>query len=167
MIKKNPQATRGVHMPSLLKGAHVLIIDAPYYDDISQLLVAGATSVLSEYGVTYEHITVPGALEIPQALAAGVEARLAGKKQFDGAIATGCVIRGDTAHFDVVIRNSNDGLMDVALRGALPVGNAILTVDTMEQARSRAEGGASGKGGDAAVACLRLIELRRQFHGAR
>ena len=98
-------------------------------------------------------------------LAAAAAARAAGRTTFDGAVALGCVIRGETAHYDIVCNNANHWLMDVAMRQDVPVGNAILTVDTRAQAVARAEGGVRGKGGDAARACLRLIETKRAFWG--
>ena len=82
---------------------------------------------------------------------------------YEGALALGCVIRGETAHYDIVCNNANHWLMDVAINAMIPVGNAILTVETMEQAMERARGGRAGKGGDAARACLRLIEIQNQF----
>jgi 6,7-dimethyl-8-ribityllumazine synthase len=145
--------------------AHVLIIEGRFYEALADMLVDGAAAELSSRGATFERITVPGALEIPQVLAAAAAARAAGRYAFDGAIALGCVIRGETAHYDIVCNNANHWLMDVAVRQDVPVGNAILTVETEAQAIARAEGGATGKGGDAARACLKLIELKRGFWG--
>ena len=138
---------------------HILIIEARYYADIADELAAGAIAVIEANGATYERIVVPGALEIPQALMIAVETDF----EFDGVVATGCVIRGETAHYDVVVENTNPWLMSIATRESIPVGNAILTVDTREQALVRARGGADGKGGDAARACLRLMEIQRAF----
>jgi len=152
--------------------AHVLIIEARYYEDIADEMVAGAVTVLESHGATYERVAVPGALEIPQVLALAVDASGVGSldsmldgdpASFDGAIAIGCVIRGETSHYDIVCNNANHWLMHHATAAGLPVGNAILTVDTKEQALARARGGIEGKGGDAARACLRLIEVARQF----
>jgi 6,7-dimethyl-8-ribityllumazine synthase len=149
------------------QGAHILIIEAPYYEAISRELLAGATAELEARGASFERITVPGALEIPQALAQAVKAGLIGTDEitarFDGCIALGCVIRGETSHYDIVCNNANHWLMDVALRNAIPLGNAILTVDTEAQAKARAEGGREGKGGDAARACLAVVALERVF----
>lgn len=139
--------------------AHVLLIESRFHEDVAEALVAGAVAELEARGVTFERISVPGALEIPQVLAAAVEA----ETEMDGAIALGCVIRGETSHYDVVCHNANHWLMHVAVEYDVPVGNGILTVDTKEQAMARAEGGREGKGGDAARACLRLIEIRRKF----
>src|SRR5437868_815409 len=149
--------------------AHILIIESRYYEKVADALLEGAIAELAVSGATYEKITVPGALEIPQALSHAVAAGLIPAEQlgsrFDGAIVLGCVIRGETAHYDIVCNNANHWLMDVAVHKEVPVGNAILTVDTRAQALARAEGGIAGKGGDAARACLRLIETKRAFWG--
>jgi 6,7-dimethyl-8-ribityllumazine synthase len=149
------------------QGAHVLIIEAPYYQSISQELASGAIAELEARQATYERISVPGALEIPQALAQAVKAGLIGSDEsnarFDGCIALGCVIRGETSHYDIVCNNANHWLMQVAVANSIPVGNAILTVDTEAQALARARGGREGKGGDAVRACLALIALERVF----
>lgn len=147
--------------------AHVLIIEAKFYDGISEMLAEGAVAECASRGVTFERIAVPGSLEIPQVLAAAAAARGAGRTNFDGAIALGCVIRGETAHYDIVCNNANHWLMQVAMIQDVPVGNGILTVDTEAQAVARAEGGIKGKGGDAARACIRLIEVKRAFWGSQ
>ena len=150
-------------------GAHILIIEARFYEDIADEMAAGAIAELEARGCTFERVDVPGALEIPQVLVAGIEAGSfdapENGKPFDGALALGCVIRGETFHFEIVCNNANHWLMEAAVNCGIPVGNAILTVDTREQALERARGGRDGKGGDAARACLRLIEIRRQFAG--
>jgi 6,7-dimethyl-8-ribityllumazine synthase len=155
--------------PVSVAGARVLIIEAPYYEDVAKELAAGAIAELEASGATYERVQVHGALEIPQALWAYVEAgRIGlpgGKDRYHGALALGCVIRGETSHYDVVVNNSNHWLYQLAMERSIPVGNAILTVDTREQAMARASGGRAGKGGDAARACLSLIVVRRTLHG--
>ena len=147
----------------------VLIIEGRFYQPISDELAKGAIAELEAAGATYERIAVPGALEIPQVLAQAVAAGLipasAPSSRYAGAIALGCVIRGETSHYDVVCNNANHWLMDVSVRGHVPIGNGILTVDTEEQAMKRARGGRDGKGGDAARACLRLVEIGRQLQG--
>jgi 6,7-dimethyl-8-ribityllumazine synthase len=147
--------------------ARALIIEGRFYQEISDELAFGATAALSARGVTFDRIAVPGALEIPQVLAqaahSGLIPRTAQNARWDGVIVLGCVIRGETSHYDIVCNNANHWLMEVAIRHAIPVGNGILTVDTEEQALARARGGADGKGGDAARACLRIIELQRDF----
>lgn len=164
MVQKTSQAARDEKDASHIR-AHILFIEARFYEDIADMLIEGATAECVKRGVTFERIAVPGALEIPQALAAAAAARAVGRLTFDGAVALGCVIRGETAHYDIVCNNANHWLMDTAMRQEVPVGNAILTVDTRAQAVARAEGGIRGKGGDAARACLKLIDTKRAFWG--
>ncbi len=163
------QSTGGGGPTTAKLGAHLLIIEGRYYEDLADMMADGAIAVCEAHGCTYERVGVPGALEIPQVLAAAIEAgRFEGDGEtgsFDGAIAIGCVIRGETYHFEVVCDHSNHWLMETACTLGVPVGNAILTVDTKAQAMARAEGGVKGKGGDAARAVLRLIEVRRAFAG--
>ena len=147
--------------------ARFLIIEARFHEAIADELVAGAIAELEAHGATYDRVAVPGALEIPQVLAAAVSAGLipqsAPGSLYAGAIALGCVIRGDTYHFEIVANNANHWLMEFATRHGVPVGNGILTVDTTEQALERAKRGRDGKGGDAARACIALLTLTRQF----
>jgi 6,7-dimethyl-8-ribityllumazine synthase len=147
--------------------AHVLIVEARFYAKIADELAAGALAELAAAGATYERVTVPGALEIPQALGQAVVAGLipstAASARFDGAIALGCVIRGETTHYEIVCHNAHHWLMEVAIRHGVPVGNAILTVENEAQAMERAGGGRRGKGADAARACLSLIAHARAF----
>ena len=153
------------------KGHRFLIIEAPYYDDVAAALIEGAIAEFDAAGATYDRIEVPGALEIPQALGAAVKAGLmttaTSTAKYSGAIALGCVIRGETSHYDIVCNNANHWMMDIAMRDAIPIGNAILTVDTHAQAMVRASGGRKGKGADAARACLRLVELAAGFQQSR
>lgn len=162
MVVKTQQA-HADKKPAQKLSAHVLIIEARFYEAIADMLADGAVAECDTRGVTFERIVVPGALEIPQVLAAAGAARAAGGFAFDGAIVLGCVIRGETAHYDIVCNNANHWTMDAASRHDVPVGNGILTVENEAQAIARAEGGIKGKGGDAARACLRLIELKRGF----
>ena len=153
----------------LARGARVLIIESPYYAEIHSYLLTSALKVLADNGCDADRVSVAGALEIPQALAAAVAAGAIGGdgKRYAGAIALGCVVRGETSHYDIVCNSANHWLMETAIRYSIPVGNAILTVDTREQALARAAGGApTGKGGDAARACLGLIALKQGFAGA-
>ena len=149
--------------------ARILIIEGRFYQDIADTMADGAIAELKARGATFERIGVPGALEIPQVLAAAIEAGRFDPEDFDdafdGVIAMGCVIRGDTYHFELVCDNANHWLMETAVNYGIPVGNAILTVDTRDQALERIKGGRDGKGGEAARACLRLIEIRRMFAG--
>lgn len=147
----------------------VLVIAARFYDDVTDELLAGVRAEFDASGVGYDEIEVPGALEIPQALASAVASGLipgdAPRAKYCAVVALGCVIRGETSHYDVVCNNANHWLMDIALHHHVPVGNGILTVDTRKQAMARACGGRQGKGGDAARACLRLLELSQTFEG--
>lgn len=165
-MKKDDQHPR-VEM-ALHSGAsqRVLIIEAPYYKAVTDALLEGTTAVLDAQGVPYDRVPVPGALEIPQVLAKALDAGLFGDEdpgRYGGVIALGCVIRGETAHYDIVVNNTNHWLMETAIRYSIPLGNGVLTVDTEAQALARAGGGANGKGGDAARACLRLMQLEREF----
>ncbi len=157
--------------------AHVLIIEARFYEALADEMVAGAIAEIEARGATWERVAVPGALEIPQVLRAATDSGRfehdgegaapekvgSGSRVFDGVVAIGCVIRGETYHFEIVCNEANRWLMHAAHEVGIPVGNAILTVDTLEQAQARAQGGRAGKGGDAARACLRLIEIERAF----
>jgi 6,7-dimethyl-8-ribityllumazine synthase len=145
---------------ALARGVRVLIIEAPYYAEISELLSAGARDVLNLQSCTWDQLPVPGALEIPQAFATVARSGEFGpQRRWQGVIALGCVIRGETSHYDIVCNMANHWLMHTALENVVPVGNAILTVDTYEQARARASGEDGGKGAHAARACLRLIAI--------
>jgi 6,7-dimethyl-8-ribityllumazine synthase len=167
--KSSPPVRSAPPPPRHFPGVRVLIIEARFYENISDELVAGAIAALDLHGVKHNRINVPGALEIPQVLAqvvtAGLVPRQASNARWDGVVALGCVIRGETSHYDIVCNNANHWLMEVAMRNGVPLGNGILTVDNEAQALARARGGAEGKGGDAARACLRLIELARAFQG--
>jgi 6,7-dimethyl-8-ribityllumazine synthase len=148
---------------------HLLIIEARFYETIADELAHGAIAELDAAGATYDRVAVPGALEIPQALAQAVAAGLIPASgpsgRYSGAVALGCVIRGETSHYEIVCNNANHWLMEIAIRNNVPVGNGILTVENEQQALARAQGGRDGKGADAARACLRLIEITRQFQG--
>lgn len=155
---------------NLAKDVRVLIIEAPYYKDIVEVLVARTKKILAENNCLYEIVSVKGALEIPQAFAAAVSGQLfcATKAHYHGVVALGCVIRGQTSHYEIVCQNTNFWLMDIAIRNSIPFGNGILTVDTYDQARERAMGiNAPSKGEDAAHACLDLIALNKKFAQGR
>jgi 6,7-dimethyl-8-ribityllumazine synthase len=155
----------------MMGGTRVLIIEARFYKDIADELVRGAAAEIDARGARYERIAVPGALEIPQALgqaiAAGVIPESASDARYAGVVALGCVIRGETTHYETVCENANHWLMDLAIRHNVPLGNGILTCETMEQAEARARGGRDGKGGDAARACFAVMELSRLFQDQR
>lgn len=162
-------ATNAFKLERLTQGVkhHVMIVESPYYQDVAAALLEGAIAEIEAFGATYERVAVPGALEIPQVLTAAANAGLmpidAPHGRYSGVVALGCVIRGETSHYDIVCNNANHWMMETATRHAIPVGNAILTVDTHAQAMARATGGRAGKGGDAARACLHLAELRAKF----
>ncbi len=145
----------------------ILIVEARFYPRISDALLAGATAALERAGARSACIGVPGALEIPPAiLMAAREADNAGKP-FDGFVALGCVIRGDTYHFEIVANESARGLMELSLQHRLCIGNGILTCDTEQQALARAGGEGHGKGADAARACLSLISTPARVRALR
>jgi 6,7-dimethyl-8-ribityllumazine synthase len=146
-------------------GARILIVEARYYDAIADALLAGATAALDAAKAEVERVSVPGALEIPGAVAIALEAAQRKRRKYDGAVALGCVIRGDTIHFDIVSHQSARGLMDISIARAFPIGNGIITVDTEAQAFARARAEEEDKGGDAARAALALIALKRRLAG--
>lgn len=141
------------------RSPRLLLIVAPYYEEVAAELETNARAALGEARCDVVKVVVPGALEIPQAFELVLSEPSYGS--FDGAVAIGCIIRGETSHYDVVVDNANRWLMDTALSHGVPVGNAILTVDTLEQAVVRADAntGNGGKGGDAARAALALISI--------
>ena len=148
--------------PGDLKGARILVVEARFYDDIADALLAGASKVLKEAGAEFDCVTVPGSLEIPPAIAIAVEAAGRSRRRYDGVVALGCVIRGDTIHFDIVAHQSARGLMDLSMARQLPIGNGIITVDNEAQAWLRARPEEQDKGGDAARAALAMVGLKRQ-----
>jgi 6,7-dimethyl-8-ribityllumazine synthase len=141
----------------------ILIVESRYYDDIATSLLDGATAALDQARAQFERITVTGALEIPPAILFASQS----DKGYDGFVALGCVIRGETFHFDIVAGESARGLMDLGLHHGLCVGNGILTVEDEAQAEERARRDGGDKGGDAARACLSLIDVRSRFASGR
>jgi len=148
---------------SVPKGAHFLIVEARFYDDIADALLKGAVQALDRAGVTYERITVPGSLEIPAAVAMALDATARSNKPYAGVVALGCVIRGDTIHFEIVSEQSARALMDLSVTRKIPLGNGILTVDTEAQAWARAKMDEADKGGDAARAALAMLAIKRSL----
>jgi 6,7-dimethyl-8-ribityllumazine synthase len=140
----------------------VLIVEGRFYSELSDALLKGATDALEAYGAQVETVTVPGALEIPPAIA--MSAAWGG---YDGFVALGCVIRGETHHFEIVADQSARALMDLGVRKRLAIGNGILTVEDEAQAWVRADPAQGDKGGAAARACLDLIALRRRLKDER
>lgn len=139
----------------------ILLVVAPYYRAIADELRRGAHRVLGGIGASVEEVEVPGAFEIPAAIGFAADSG-----RFDGFVALGCVIRGETSHYDYVCGESARGLQDLAVRRGLAIGYGILTVDTPAQAEVRAATARGDKGGEAARACLALLALRRRFGGA-
>lgn len=147
--------------PSFDKPVKLLIVVAPYYKPVADELVAGAKAEIEAAGGTWDLIEVPGALEVPTAISIADR-----RSNFDGYVALGCVIRGETTHYDTVCNDSSRALQLLGLQG-LCIGNGILTVENFEQARVRAEASGQNKGGGAAAAALHLIALSREWGGTR
>jgi 6,7-dimethyl-8-ribityllumazine synthase len=160
--KKRAKARRGGTRRDTLR---LLVVEARFYDDISDALLRGARGVLDEAGVEYDSISVPGSLEIPAAIAFAVEAARGRRRPYDGVVALGCVIRGETYHFELVSNESARGLTQLAINQKLAIGNGILTVENEAQARARAGGDKGNKGADAARAALAMARLQRDFKG--
>jgi 6,7-dimethyl-8-ribityllumazine synthase len=146
-----------------MKPPHILLVEAPYYIHIAELLRRGAKRALDKAGATYEVIAVPGAFEIPAAI--GVAAR--STDRFDGYVALGCVIRGETTHYDHICAESARGLQELAVGEGLAIGYGILTVESEAQALARASAEHRDKGGEAVQACLALVDLKRRFAGEK
>ena len=145
-----------------VKGARILVVEARFYDDIADMLLRGARRVMTEAGAVFDVVTVPGALEIPAAIMIAHHGATAREQPYDGVVALGCVIQGETFHFDIVAMQSARALIDFSVGHRLPIGNGILTVDTEAQAWARARISEQDKGGDAARAALSLIAIKRQ-----
>ena len=145
----------------MIRAPHLLLVEAPYYAHLAALLREGAERAVAASGATCEIVSVPGAFEIPPAiaLAAGAGGR------FDGFVALGCVIRGETTHYDHICAETARSLQDLAVRDGIPIGYGILTVENEAQALVRAAPDGRDKGGEATRACLALVELKRRFRG--
>jgi 6,7-dimethyl-8-ribityllumazine synthase len=144
-------------------GARILVVEARFYDDIADALLAGATRVLEDAKVSFDRVSVPGSLEIPGAIAIALDAAERRGQPYDGVVALGCVIRGDTIHFEIVSIESARALIDLSVARALPLGNGIVTVTTEAQAWARARPEEGDKGGDAARAALVMVGLKRKL----
>lgn len=142
---------------------HLLIIDSRFYEDVAEELYKGAVGALERVGATHERISVPGALEVPGAIAMAIEANDRGTAHYDGFVALGCVIRGETTHYDIVAGESSRAIMDLSVDKRIAIGNGILTVENLEQAMARARVDDQDKGGGAADAALAMIALRTRF----
>lgn len=144
-------------LPALPENQRVLIVRAPYYLDVADKLRAGAEAALAEAGVAFDCLDVPGALEIPTAIALAANAG-----SYHGFVALGCIVRGETTHYDTVCNDSSRGLTLLGLQGVC-IGNGILTVENMDQAEARANPAKQNKGAGAALAALHLIAARHRF----
>jgi 6,7-dimethyl-8-ribityllumazine synthase len=165
--RRSASTDPGARDTSDLAGARILIVEARFYEDIADALLAGASRALSEAGATFDCVSVPGSLEVAPAIAIALDAAERGGKPYEGVVALGCVIRGETLHFEIVSQESARALLDLSVATRVPIGNGILTVDTDAQAWARArpkEGDKEGdKGGDAARAALALVRLKRSL----
>jgi 6,7-dimethyl-8-ribityllumazine synthase len=144
---------------------HILIVEARFYPELSDELLKGATAEIEKVGGTYERVAVPGALEIPSAIRFAIRAMdlVGGRRRYDGYVGLGCVIRGETTHYEIVSTESARGLMNLTLDHTVAIGNGILTVENEAQAWARARVGEGNKGGDAARATISMIEVKRHF----
>lgn len=146
----------------------ILIVEARFYDDIADELYNGAAKEIESRGGTCERISVPGVLEVPQAVTlvhrAGLLPMRSHAGGYDGCVALGCVIRGETSHYDIVAGESARALMDLSVQHAIPIGHGILTVENHAQAMERAKIDRRNKGADAAAACMDLVALSRRLH---
>ena len=132
----------------------VLVVEARYYNHINDLLLEGIKAELDAAGAEFDVLTVPGALEIPSAVSFSLN------KGYDAFVVAGCIIRGETSHYDIVCNESARGVYDLVLAYDLPLGNAILTVENEAQALARAKTDQKNKGGEAAKAALRMLEIK-------
>jgi 6,7-dimethyl-8-ribityllumazine synthase len=137
--------------------AHILIVEARFYDHLNDMLIAGARAAIEAAGHTAEVVTVPGALEVPGAIAMASES-----DRYDAFVALGVVIRGETYHFEIVSNESARGIMALTMDG-IPIGNGILTTENEEQAIRRADPAQLDKGGGAAQAAIAMLELRQRL----
>ena len=153
-------------MADTAQAPHLLIVEARFYEDVADELLKGASEAVEAAGASFERVSVPGAFEIPAASQMGVRSMefYAARRRFDGYIALGCVIRGETSHYDHICSESARKLQDLACQYALALGYGILTCDTKEQAWERARVEGRNKGGETARACLSMLGIKRQFH---
>src|ERR1700684_3750426 len=145
------------------KGARILVVEARYYDDMADMLLAGATKVLKEAGAQFDCISVPGSLEIPTAITIALDAAQKKRRPYDAAVALGCVIRGETIHFEIVSHESARGLLELSVARRLPIGNGIITVENEAHAKARASVNGEDKGGGAVRAALTLVTLKKRL----
>ncbi len=146
--------------PGSANGQHYLIVEARFYSDIADEQLKGAKEAFDAAGATFDVVTVPGALEIPAAVAMASE--LQGDR-YDGYVALGCVIRGETTHYEIVSNESARTLMDLTIADGIALGNGILTVENEEQAWARARVSEQNKGGGAAIAAMAMAALKAKL----
>ncbi len=157
--------SRAASAPTKIPGARILVIEARFYEDLADELLAGATGAIAAAESEATVVTVPGALEIPATAAILLDAAERRGQPYDAVVALGCVIRGETGHYDIVAGESSRGLMDLSIARALPLGNGILTVENEAQAYARARVSEMNKGGGAAEAALAVLALKRAAEG--
>lgn len=146
--------------PGSAEGQHYLIVEARFYDELADALLEGAKAALEAAGATFDVVTVPGALEVPAAIAMASELK---GDDYDGYVALGCVIRGETTHYEIVSGESARALMDLSVADGIALGNGILTVENEAQAWARARIGEQDKGGGAAIAAMTMAALRNRL----
>jgi 6,7-dimethyl-8-ribityllumazine synthase len=150
--------TKSSSLPSGRKAPHVLIVEARFYEDMADALADGAIQALNEAGASFERVSVPGVLEVPPAIYMASQSG-----NFDAYVALGVVIRGETTHYEIVCNESARGMMELGIRDGLATGNGIQTVETEDQAWARVKISDKNKGGGAARAALKLLDLRQKF----
>jgi 6,7-dimethyl-8-ribityllumazine synthase len=156
------QHTKSQPARPAMPGARVLIVEARFYDDIADELLRGAKAAVEAAGATAEVLTVDGALEIPATVAIALDGAKQAGRPYDAVVALGCVIRGETGHYDIVAGESARALMDLSVARGLPLGNGILTVENEVQAWTRARVSELNKGGGAADAALAVLRIKRR-----
>jgi 6,7-dimethyl-8-ribityllumazine synthase len=159
-------ASKAKPVSTPLTGARILVVEARFYDDLADALLEGALAAIKKAEATAEVVTVPGALEIPAAIAIAFDGAAAQGKPFDAAVALGTVIRGETTHYDIVAGESCRALMDLSVNRQWAIGNGILTVENEAQAWARARMAEMDKGGGAAEAAMAVLRLKRRFGAA-
>jgi len=148
-------------------GPHILIVEARYHEGLSEALFSGAEAVFEEAGASFERLAVPGAFEVPAAIARALAAGRAGGERYDGYLALGCVIRGETSHYDYICAESARKLQDLACDEGAALGYGILTCESEDQAWARAQVDGRNKGSEAARACLVMIAVNDRFAGSQ
>ena len=157
------EAQRTSAAPPRLPGARFLVVEARYYEAIGEMLLQGARAAFAAAGANIDLVSAPGALEIPAAVAIALDAAQAQGRPYDGVATLGCVIRGETYHFEIVAGESARALMDLSVARKLALGNGILTTENIAQAEERADPKRGDKGGDAARAAILIATLKRSL----